>query len=62
MRESAFYWTCPECDHDQLEYITKDGPFGTLMCEQCSCEFTGSDLPREIDKAWIAAIEEVSNV
>ena len=61
MRESAFDWTCPSCGHDQREWVTGLGPFNAILCESCNEEFTGSDLPREIDKAWVAAIEEVEN-
>jgi hypothetical protein len=44
---------------DQVEYITLNGPFGVIRCENCRHQFAGNDLPREIDKAWLAAIEEV---
>lgn len=56
---ASFDWTCPDCDFDQVEYITLNGPFGVIRCENCRHQFAGNDLPRETDKAWLAAIEEV---
>lgn len=60
--EATFQWTCPVCDSDQTTTITKKGPFGVLKCQACDEWYTGLELPREIDRAWIAAIEEVSDV
>lgn len=58
-KEAEFQWTCPACDYDQTERVTVDGPVMSLICENCVRDFGPSDLPREIRKAWTAAIEEV---
>jgi transcription elongation factor Elf1 len=59
LTESSFQWTCPNCDHDQTETVTIDGPVMSLICGNCAKDFAASDLPRDIRKAWSAAIEDV---
>lgn len=58
-RYADFMWTCPKCGHDQTERVTIDGPVMSLICESCTHDFDARDLPREIVKAWDAAIEDV---
>ena len=59
LKESSFQWTCPSCDHDQTETVTIDGPVMSLTCGNCEDGFGPGDLPRDILKAWTAAIDDV---
>lgn len=59
MKTASFLWVCPLCGCEQTEVVTIDGPVVSLICESCAKGFAVDDLPRETQRAWTAAIEDV---
>lgn len=59
LREFSFTWDCPECEAEQAEIVTIDGPVMSLTCVACCAEFGPDKLPEPIRVAWYDAIDRV---